>query len=142
VQISDSVRKIRGYAKKVMGSTNRSLKRHKTLAATWNVQQMEVGRKPDGSMQPGYSAATEGYQRTTPISAGEPIKLKDTGAFHKGVKKGTTVHDNIMELKSSDEKNDMLDADYSPFGLTEFNLERLKVKVFDDLADDLRAYFK
>jgi len=142
VQISESVRKIRGYAKRVKSSTNDSLKDNKDVAAKWNIQQMEVGKKADGSMQPGYAAATEGYQRETPISAGEPIKLKNKEDFYEGVYKGTTVHDNIMELKSADWKNEMLDRDYKPFGLTEENLGKLTVLVFKDLVTDLRAYFK
>ena len=140
--ISESIRKIRGYAKKVKSSTNKSLKDNKDVAAKWNIQQMEVGKKADGSLQPGYAAATEGYQRETPISAGEPIKLKDTGAFHEGVYRGSIVKDNIMELKSADSKNEMLDRDYKPFGLTEENLGKLTVLVFKDLVTDLRAYFK
>ncbi len=142
MQIAESVRKIRGYAKKVERSSNSSLKKNKEVAAKWNIQQMEVGKKADGSLQPGYSPATEGYARTTPISAGEPIKLKDSGDFHEGMYRGTKVEKNVLMLQSSDEKNDMLERDYDPLGLTQENLSKLTHIVFEDLVNDLRAYFK
>ena len=148
--VSESVKRIRGYAKKVKRSTNSSLKKHKDAAVKWNIQQMEVGKKADGEMQPGYSPATEGWNpgggrepvRVTPINAGEPIKLLDTGKFHQGMYRGTKVEDNKLMLESADEKNSMLERDYDPFGLTKPNLDKLTTKIFEDLVDDLRAYFK
>ena len=142
MQVSESIKKIRGYDKKVRRSTNESLKQNKEVAAKWNIEQMELGKKADGSLQPGYSPATEGYERTTPISAGEPIKLKDTGDYHEGMYRGTTVKDNIMELKSANWKNEMLEIDYDPLGLTSEKLHKLTIIIFNDLVTDLRAYFR
>ena len=144
MQVTESIKRIRGYAKKVGSSTNRSLKKHKDAAVKMNIQQMEVGKKADGSSQEGYSVATEYYNpvRTTPVTAGEPIKLLDTGKFHQGMYRGTKIEDNKMIMQSADEKNEMLDRDYDPFGLNKANLDTLTTKIFEDLTNDLRAYFK
>ena len=142
MQVSESIKKIRGYDKKVRRSTNESLKQNKEVVAKWNIEQMELGKKADGSLQPGYSPASEGFERTTPIMAGEPIKLKDTGDFHEGMYKGTEVKDNELILKSSDWKSEMLERDYDPFGLTSEKLHKLTIIIFNDLVTDLRAYFR
>jgi hypothetical protein len=57
-------------------------------AANLNRLQLEQGIVDTGSAIGGYKKATEAYNnvRKTKVSAGEPIKFKDTGAFHKSIK--------------------------------------------------------
>jgi len=142
VQITESVRKIHRYEKSVEAMTNETLKKLKPVIAKMNVQQLERGQKPDGSLYEGYSPATENYVRATPITAGEPIKLKDTGKFHEGIFTGTVMRGkNIVEIKSRDEKSDMLEHHYKPFGLTENNMDKITERIYKELYKQLKDYF-
>ncbi len=144
MQVSESVKKIHGYAKMVKRSTNASLKKNKEVAAKWNIQQMETGKDRKGQSLGEYDPATEGYnyKRKTKISAGEPIKLKDTGDYHEGMYRGTKVKDNIMEIKSADWKDEMLAQTYDPLGLNEAHMKELMERIYRDLVTDIKDYFK
>jgi len=136
--INESIRKVRGYPVAVKRSTNRSLKDNIPVVAKMNVQQMEIGMKPDGTKQENYSPVSVDFYGKQP----GPILLRDAGDFHRGVEKGTKVKDNTLTLQSDDWKSDMLDEMYEPFGLTEKNMDKEVKILFDDLVKDLRKYWK
>lgn len=138
MQVTNSIRKVRGYMKAVRKMTSKTLKGLIPFISKANVQQMEIGVKPDGSFQPPYAPAS--------IEMGKepgPIKLKDTGAFHEGVFSGTKMKgENDLEIKSKDWKSDMLEKHYDPFGLTKENLKKVTAEITEELVKQLKEYFK
>jgi hypothetical protein len=100
-------------------------------AANANRDQLEQGKLANNNNTGGYKKATESYNnsRKTKVSAGEPIKFKDTGAFHKSIK-AKVKRDGTLEL-SSRSKKAQLAQDYidnsnnsgSVLGLTDENYE-------------------
>ena len=137
MEVDVSIRKVRGYPKGVEKITSVSLKKHEKTAAKWNVQQMETGLRPDGSLQDYYSpVSVEKFGK-------EPgrIKLKDTGAFHESVLSKTKAKKNELIFEGVDRYD--LERNYGPiFGLTEKNIDKLKELVFKDLVIGLKNYWK
>jgi len=121
-----------------------SLKKNQKLYATWNVQQMEAGLRSDGKSQPKYHPNSLKYDRKTPISAGDTIKLKNTGDFHRSVVSKTKAKKDLIEFTGDFVKRTTdLEKEFEPiFGLTESNLDKMVDITFDDLVKGLRAYWK
>ncbi|MEY3421060.1 MAG: hypothetical protein RIR48_1349 [Bacteroidota bacterium] len=100
-------------------------------ASNLNRLQLEQGVLDSGEIIGGYKKATEGYNnvRTTKVIAGEPIKFKDTGAFHKSIRAKIT-RDGDLALTSRSKKaiyaQDYVDGTNksgSVLGLTDENLK-------------------
>ena len=142
--ITESVRKIRGYAGFVQRATNNTMKKNLVKIAQMNIGQLLEGKNPQGKSYEPYSLGTimRNEERSTPVAEGDPIKLKDTGAFHEGIVMGTVIKKNEVEIKSRDKKSDMLEREYKPFGLTPPNLDKLTEIVYKDLYEQLKTYFK
>ena len=142
--VRDSIRRVHRYPRAVEKMTADFLKKEKDVVSKMNVQQLERGQKPSGQLYEGYSPATEARnsERATPVMAGEPIKLKDTGKFHEGIYRGTKAKKNEIIIKSSDSKNDMLEKHWRPFGLIPRNREKLTKDIYDNLYKQLKEYFR
>ena len=155
MDINTSVKKVRGYAAKVARITASSLRRNQKLYAKWNVQQMEKGLRPDGSIQDDYSPSTATWPGRTGPATG-PIKLKDKGDFHKSVVRETKEIFGVFGIKShaSPVSSILFTGDYIKgstdlekqfgplFGLTEPNFDKMADITFDDLYKGLEAYWK
>jgi hypothetical protein len=114
-------------------------------AANLNRLQLEQGIVDTGSAIGGYKKATEAYNnvRKTKVSAGEPIKFKDTGDFHKSIKAKIT-RDGNLSLNSRSKKaiyaQSYVDktTDGNVLGLTNQNLKDwYKIFVEDNLKKNL-----
>lgn len=72
-----------------------------------------------------YAKSTERYPRSTPISSGDIIKLKDTGQFYKDIKATNDKDSILMENKNS--KLELLEEAYGDtvVGLHEESLSEL-----------------
>ena len=115
-------------------------------AANLNRLQLEQGIIDSGEIIGGYKKATEGYNnvRKTKVTAGEPIKFKDTGAFHKSIKAKIT-RDGDLALNSRSKKAiyaqayvDGTNKSGSVLGLTDENLKDwYKIFVEDNLKKNL-----
>ena len=118
---------------------------------------MEAGLRADGKPQPSYHPNSLKYKRRTPISAGDTIKLKDTGDFHRSVIKETKETFSIFGIRSHDSPESGivftgdytkggqtdLEKEYGPiFGLVKTNLGKMRDITFTDLVTGLRAYWK
>lgn len=90
--------------------------------AQYEAGQTALGK---GTLFGKYAKSTERYPRTTKISAGESIKLKDTGQFYKDIKATSDKDSIIMDNKNS--KLDLLEDAYGDavVGLHEDSLSEL-----------------
>jgi hypothetical protein len=91
-----------------------SIEQTKEYYADLNAEQLNKGRKQDGSLMPDYSLRSV-IQFNKPAG---PIKLYDTGAFYKGLK--LDVNGVKLSVYSTDSKSDMLESKYGTeiFGLS------------------------
>ena len=143
MKIEESIKKIRQYPKQVEKMTADSLKKNETVAAKLNVQQMEIGKRPDETWQEYYSPATQDWPGRVGDATGR-IKLKDTGKFHESVLAKTKARKNEL-LFTGDYVKDGTDLEYhyGPiFGLTKKNISKISEIIFNDLIKGLKQYFK
>ena len=154
MKIEESIKKVRNYPKEMEKITFASLKKNETVIAKMNVQQMEIGKKPDGTWQDYYSPATQDWPGRVGDATGR-IKLKDTGEFHESVlsktkawkgRRGRAVSSSRQRVVGIEfqgiDKYD-LESDYGPiFGLTEENLKKVTEIVASDLYKGEKQYWK
>ena len=149
MNIDESIRRLRKYAKTVEGSTHKSMKKHSARIAKMNVQQMEQGLKEDGTTQEPYSEGSVAYFGYDP----GPIRLKSPGSsggrFHRGVVLKPESRKNYFELTSKanymtdtgENITEFLDKHYDPFGLVDRNMDIVTDLVCEDLYNDLKTLF-
>lgn len=86
-----------------------------------------------------YAESTTRYPRTTQVSKGDIIKLKDTGTFYKGIK-ATADKDQIV-IENKDSKTQLLEEAYgtdSVVGLNDTSIEQLSDFILrTDIATDV-----
>lgn len=139
MNINDSIKKVKRYPSAVEKITAETLKKNERVFAKMNVQQMEVGLRPDGSYQDYYSEVSiEKYGK-------EPgrIKLKETGEFHESVLQKTKAKKNVLTFTGDTQKEGTdLEKEFGPlFGLEENNLGKAVVVFRDDLYRGLKQYW-
>ena len=154
MQITESVRKIRGYAGFVKRATNSILKERRGNVARMNIDQLKDAKSPKGYTYDTYAPATvedTWHKRTRKVYYGEPIKLWDTAAFYNGMFEATKVKKkNELEIYSKRTKQhpddppnlvEILEKEWKPFGLTEQNMKKFTEIVRKDLYKQLKDYF-
>ena len=140
MKIEESIKKVRRYPEEMEKITFVSLKKNETVAAKMNVQQMEIGKKPNGTWQDYYSPATQDWPGRVGDATGR-IKLKDTGEFHESVLSKTKAKKNELVLQGVDKYD--LESDYGPiFGLVQENLKKVTEIVASDLYKGEKQYWK
>lgn len=93
-----------------------------TIIEDMNIAQLESGLRGDGTQMPDYSpTSVEVYGKPE-----GPIRLKDTGAFHRGIQLNTGNED--AELTGTDSKTSELEFEYGSeiIQLTEENRTKFK----------------
>jgi hypothetical protein len=92
-------------------------------------EQMLDNKNAEGQSFGGYKKATEGYnsKRSTKVTAGDPIILKDTGAFESKI--DAIVQKDKAKLTSTDSKTDMIKEMYGEevFGLSKEYMGQLQL---------------
>lgn len=101
-----------------------------------NIEQLDNGKRSDGVILPDYSpVSVEVYGKPE-----GPIKLKDTGAFRRGI--SVKIDDSRAELVGKDSKTQMLKDDYgdeiiglSEESTSEFQNDYIRPSIHESLTD-------
>jgi len=108
------------------------------LIRQMNIEQLQEGKRSDGSTLPNYSIGSVQKFGKRP----GPMTLEDTGAFHRGIR--VRAGKTFAEIIGTDPKTGMLEAlyDLTIIGLSEDNTERLKFEILvPGLIDKINAKY-
>lgn len=112
----------------------------KKTAALQRLQYLD-GEAPDGGYYSGYSKYTEADNpnRATKVSAGDPLKFKNKGNFHKQIK--AYGNKDKIDIKSTAKVAEKLEEIYRDtlYGLNNASLEMLSYDVKSKTANLIRS---
>jgi len=133
--IADTLRKIQQDLPALIGEV---IEDNEDLIRQMNIEQLQEGKRSDGSTLPNYSIGSVQKFGKRP----GPMTLEDTGAFHRGIR--VRAGKTFAEIIGTDPKTGMLEAlyDLTIIGLSEDNTERLKFEILvPGLIDKINAKY-